>query len=272
MVIQLRNSRIRLSQGQMFWREVGRGTALVFLHGTYADSNQWLPAIEHLAQEYHCFAPDLLGFGESERPEVHYSINWQVESLAEYLDALHLPQIILIGHSLGGWIAASYALKYPDRVSGLVLLAAEGVEVTNQKWYWQRWLIARLPKGFWLLPILSPVAKIFAKKAQLGRWFAYYQQILRSPVGYELLFRRHRQEIQAELLQERLPELPTPILVLQAEKDRPQSIARSQIYAKLASNANLEMIPRAGSNFVESYSAIVAELISQFIKEKIFSP
>ncbi|MBZ8178545.1 alpha/beta fold hydrolase [Oscillatoria salina] len=265
MVILLRNSRIRLSQGQMFWREVGSGTALVFLHGTYSDSSQWISAIEHLAQEYHCFAPDLLGFGESERPQVHYSIDWQVESLAEYLDALHLQQVILIGHSLGGWIAASYALKYPDRVSGLVLLAPEGVEVAGKKRYWQRWLIGHFSVIFWLLRILSPLAVILGKKNQLRQWFAYYQQILQSPVGYRLLFRRRREEIQAELLQKRLPELQIPILVLQGEKDRLDRIARSQLYAKLASNAKLKYLSYGGRDFPESCSAIVAESIRQFV-------
>jgi Predicted hydrolases or acyltransferases (alpha/beta hydrolase superfamily) len=128
MNLPLRNSRIRLPLGQVFWREVGRGPILVFLHGSWRDGSQWLPLIDHLSQDYHCFALDLLGFGESERPKIHYSIQLQVECLDEYLKALHVPEVYLIGHSLGGWIAASYALNYLDRVRGLVLVSPEGIQ------------------------------------------------------------------------------------------------------------------------------------------------
>ena len=126
MYSQRRNSRVKLSVGQIFWREVGQGPSLVFLHGSWEDGTQWLRTIEHLSPYYQCFAPDLLGFGGSERRKIHYSIDLEVECLAQYLDTLKLRQVYLIGHSVGGWVAASYAIKYPDRVQGLVLLAPEG--------------------------------------------------------------------------------------------------------------------------------------------------
>ena len=129
MYSQLRNSRVKLSVGQIFWREIGQGPSLVFLHGSWEDGSQWLRTIELLNSHYQCFAPDLLGFGDSERPNVHYSIELEVECLAQYLDTLNLREVYLIAHSVGGWVAASYALKYPDRVQGLVLLAPEGVQI-----------------------------------------------------------------------------------------------------------------------------------------------
>src|SRR6478672_1523022 len=100
MALPLRNSRIRLSQGQIFWREVGQGPVLVFLHGSWSDSSQWISVIERLSEDYACFAVDLLGFGESERPQVHYSIEFEVECLVEFLETLNLRQVYLIGHSL----------------------------------------------------------------------------------------------------------------------------------------------------------------------------
>ena len=102
----LRNSRVKLPLGHIFWREIGQGPSLVFLHGSWDDSSQWLPTIEHLSPYYQCFAPDLLGFGDSERPNVHYSIDLEVECLAQYLDTLKLREVYLIGHSVGGWVAA----------------------------------------------------------------------------------------------------------------------------------------------------------------------
>ena len=121
-----RNSRIKLSQGLLFWPEVGEGEPIVFLHEAWYDSSQWLPFMDLLGGSFHCIAPDLLGFGESELPNVHHSA-LQVECLGELLQVLKLEKVHLVGASLGAWIAASYAIQYPDRVSSLVLLAPEGV-------------------------------------------------------------------------------------------------------------------------------------------------
>jgi haloalkane dehalogenase len=80
-----RNSRIKLPQGLLFWREVGEGMPIIFLHGAWNDSSQWLKVMELLSQDAHCLAPDLLGFGESDRPNIHYSIDLQVDCLAKFL-------------------------------------------------------------------------------------------------------------------------------------------------------------------------------------------
>ena len=130
-----RNSRRQLTQGLLFWREAGEGTPIIFLHGAWNNSSQWVSVVESLSDNFHCFAPDLLGFGESENPNVHYSIDLEVECIAEFVQALRLEKVYLIGYSLGGWIAARYALKYPDKVYGLVLLAPEGVAVQGQERY-----------------------------------------------------------------------------------------------------------------------------------------
>ena len=63
----LRNSRRKLSQGLLFWSETGEGIPVILLHGAWNNSSQWSLVIEKLAQDFHCFAPDLLGFGESEK-------------------------------------------------------------------------------------------------------------------------------------------------------------------------------------------------------------
>ena len=161
MPLPLRNARIRLTQGQIFWREVGQDT-IVFLHGAWEDSSQWVPLIERLSAEYHCLVPDLLGFGESERPGVHYSIGLEVACLAEHLEALKLRRVYLVGHSLGGWIAMSYALKYQEQVEGVVLLAPEGVQAEGLGRRWWQAKLLRLPMVGWGLPIAPLTPKGFA--------------------------------------------------------------------------------------------------------------
>lgn len=270
MNLTLRNSRIRLPLGQVFWREVGAGPILVFLHGSWSDSSQWLPVIEHLSHDYHCFAIDLLGFGDSEQPSIHYSIQLEVECLLEYLDALHIQQVYLIGHSLGGWIAASYALKYSERVSGLVLLAPEGVQTQGQKdsWRWARWLVGRPPIAYTLVRALRPLGRLFGLHKPLEQALQQRQQLNNSPTACQLLFQRHRSEIQTELLQEQLESLQVPTVILQGAKDTQEAIARSQTYAEKISVAQLRIIDQGENNLPQALPDVVASQIDRFVKDK----
>lgn len=271
MSLPLRNSRLKLSCGTIFWREVGKGPTVVFLHGSWSDGDRWLPTMELLRREYHCLAPDLLGFGESERPEVHYSIQLQLEFLAEYLEALNLGQVYLVGHSLGSWIAASYALKYTDRVRGLVLLAPEGVKIDGVKrdWWWMRSIVAQPKLVNWLLNSLEFIAKL-----KLPRWLPnikqflwQWQQILESQAACELLFLRRQAEIEAELLDDKLPWLKIPLLVLQGEKDSFATQALCQNYAKFAPQAQLKIIFDKGYNLPEQPEEL-ADYIRKFVSRE----
>ena len=271
MNLPLRNSRIRLPLGQVFWREVGQGPILVFLHGSWNDSSQWLPIIEHLSQDYHCFALDLLGFGESEKPKLHYSIQLEVDCLVEYLEALHLPQVYLIGHSLGGWIAASYALNDLSKVGGLVLLAPEGVHAEGQPLsaWWERWLFGRPPIAYNILRSLLPLAQLFGRHKSLQQVLQRQQQLNSFPIASQLLFRRRRSEIQAELLEERLNWIKVPTLILQGGKDTSIAIARSQTYAEHTPQAELRIIEQGGNDLTEALPGLVAEHIHNFVMSQL---
>lgn len=268
MDLPLRNSRIRLPLGQIFWREVGQGPILIFLHGSWDDGSQWLPVIEQLSQDYHCFALDLLGFGESEQPKLHHSIQLQVECLLAYLEALHIPQVYLIGHSLGGWIAASYALKYLNQVSGLILIAPEGVHAEEHRanWRWAKWLVGRPPLAYTAMRSLLPLARLIGRHKDIEQALRQRQQLKNSPTACQLLFRRRWSEIQAELLQEQLDWLTVPTLILQGKNDTPNAIARSQTYADKTPEAQLRMIDQGGNDLPEALPNLVANHIHDFVK------
>jgi pimeloyl-ACP methyl ester carboxylesterase len=269
MALPLRNSRIKLPLGQIFWREVGQGPILVFLHGSWNDGSQWLPLIEHLSQDYHCFAPDLLGFGESEHPKLHYSIELQVECLLAYLEALHIPQVFLVAHSLGGWIAASYALKYVEQVSGLILIAPEGVPADGYRRSWRktRWLIGRPPIASSFLRSLLPLARLFGRHKGIEQALQLRQQLKNSPTACQLLFRRRWPEIQSELLQEQLEWMKVPTLILQGANDTLGAIARSQTYANKIPNAHLQIIEQGGNDLPEALPGLVASQIHNFVQQ-----
>ncbi|MGG6295540.1 alpha/beta fold hydrolase [Leptolyngbya sp. AN02str] len=269
MTLPIRNSRLRLSQGQLFWCEIGQGTPIVFLHGAWNDSSQWATVIQqlgiqqlgkHRAYRYHCLAPDLLGFGESERPKVHYSVHLQVECLLEWLDALRLAQVYIVAEGLGAWVATQLALKYPERVQGLVLLAPEGISMPQaaSRWRWARWLTQPVPIAYWLLQAIAPLAKLMKRSGPAG--LLQQRKIWRrSPVACQLLFQRRHAEIRAEQVQTQLPWLTVPVRLLQFEGDRSIGTALTQAYAA-ALQVPVTLLPGDETLLLDSPESITTQI------------
>ncbi len=105
------------------------GTPVVLLHGAGVDSAylSWAETIGSLASRHRVFAPDLPGYGQSDKPDIVYSMDFYVGFVAALLDALQLERVNLIGLSLGGGIALGFALRFPARIDRLVLAAPYGI-------------------------------------------------------------------------------------------------------------------------------------------------
>jgi pimeloyl-ACP methyl ester carboxylesterase len=99
----------------------GRGTPIVLLHGLGSGSDDWLQTARHLARHFRVVLVDLPGHGESEMPEP-FSLERAVAALDLALADIPGGPPILVGHSLGGLIAAAEAIDHPERVRGLVLV------------------------------------------------------------------------------------------------------------------------------------------------------
>jgi pimeloyl-ACP methyl ester carboxylesterase len=238
MTLPIRNARIRLPQGHLFWREVGTGPTLLFLHGTWSDSSEWMPLLQQLGDRVHCLAPDLLGFGESEGTAGHYSISLEAECLGDYLEALRLSDVYLVGHSLGAWVAATYALQADHRVRGLVLIDPEGVESEAGRYPWRRsrgWKMRAFFHRLW-----RPVAMALGRHAQWRSHHQQYRQYRRSPVACELLFQRRWAEVQEELLSDRVAWLKLPLLVIQQAGATVSQGQMAAVYAQ-APEAHLQV-------------------------------
>ncbi len=92
--------------------ERGRRPTLVLLHGLGSSAaGDWGQVMPQLARTHHVLAPDQLGFGNSDKPFVPYGIQTWVDFLGEFLRAKKVDEFVLIGESLGGWIAAQYTLQ-----------------------------------------------------------------------------------------------------------------------------------------------------------------
>ena len=107
--------------------EHGSGAPVVFLHGVFFDHATWDGVVRILSRRFRTVAPDLPGFGDSEKPNVArypYGVSAFTEAVADLYAGLELGRSAVVGHALGGAVALTLAARHPELVSRLVLVDA----------------------------------------------------------------------------------------------------------------------------------------------------
>ncbi len=101
---------------------------VILLHGLGANVTSWQFNIAALSANYHVIALDQIGFGKSDKPMLKYRVGTYTDFLDKFMSELKIKKASLVGNSLGGWIAADFALKYPAKVGKIVLVDAAGIK------------------------------------------------------------------------------------------------------------------------------------------------
>lgn len=119
----------------MAYTDEGKGPeTLIFIHGLGSYLPAWDKNVAELRQHYRCIAIDLPGYGKSDKTGVTAGMAAYADDVLALMNALKLKQAVLVGHSMGGQIAITVALKAPQRVKKLVLAAPAGFETfTDQQ-------------------------------------------------------------------------------------------------------------------------------------------
>jgi pimeloyl-ACP methyl ester carboxylesterase len=106
----------------------GDGKPLVLVHGLGSRGEDWSPMIPSLAAAgFHVYAPDLLGYGRSDKPDVEYSVSLEEKMVEQFMDSMGLKDADVGGWSMGGWIALKLTVDHPERVDRLVVFDAAGI-------------------------------------------------------------------------------------------------------------------------------------------------
>lgn len=103
------------------------GPVLVLVHGLGASAEIWKDNIRELAAGHRVYAPDLIGFGHTDKPDIKYSPFDFLAFLKDFIDALGFERVSMIGQSLGGGITLLYTIQNPERINKLILVDSAGL-------------------------------------------------------------------------------------------------------------------------------------------------
>ena len=147
----------------------GKGPALLLIHGIGDSSDSWRPVLKELSKTHTVIAPDLLGHGRSEKPRADYSVAAYANGMRDLLSVLDVDRVTVVGHSLGGGVAAQFAYQFPDRCERLVLVDSGGVGRSVSPLL----RLATLPGVELLMPLfgLPPVKALGRTAAELLQQF-----------------------------------------------------------------------------------------------------
>jgi abhydrolase domain-containing protein 6 len=125
--IGVRGHDIQVGPHRIHYLKVGEGPPLVLVHGVAMRAADLAPLFRSLSRQHTVYAPDLLGYGDSDKPrDADYSVTLQTGVVRGFLDAMKLEQPDVMGVSMGGWIAMKLAAEHPERVKRLVLVSSAG--------------------------------------------------------------------------------------------------------------------------------------------------
>ena len=183
---------------RIHYYEGGEGPPLVFVHGLGAESLNWVPAMLDMRGQFHVYAIDLLGHGESQKPDIAYSIEQQSEMLRQFLATQSIKSADVVGVSMGGWVALKLAIEHPDVVNRLVVADAAGLKfqtnITVKNFLpatpeeFNAFMAMLTPRQY---PAPYPVRRDFLNKVAEHAWitrrifdsFLTYQDVLDGKLG-----------------------------------------------------------------------------------------
>jgi pimeloyl-ACP methyl ester carboxylesterase len=259
--------------GRIAYVATGEGEPILLIHGMPTSSYLWRRVLSLLAPYFSVFAVDLMGFGDSDKPEdADLSIVAQAQYLGALMDAVGWESGVVVGHDIGGGIAQLIAINEPTRVSRLVLIDTIAYDS------WPVPEIERLKDPAWDEIIKSlDLTKGFRKALEQGMYHrervddelvSHYVEPFRDPEG-RLAYLRCARALRTEDLlsvMEDVERLEIPTLIIWGESDSFQRLEFGERLQRRMRKAELIVLSKAGHYTPEDGPEEVADLIQDFVE------
>jgi 2-hydroxymuconate-semialdehyde hydrolase/2-hydroxy-6-oxo-octa-2,4-dienoate hydrolase len=252
--------------------EAGSGPPVLMMHGSgpgVSGTANWQYNIPVLAEKFHVLAPDIVGFGATERPtDVVYSLRAWTDHVWAFLDALGIEKTAIVGNSLGGRIALQMATDRPERISRMVLMGSPGVGMS-------------LTEGLQALRAYEPSHD--AMRALLRNYFAVDPTLITDELvairyeasvadgAYEayraMFFDPRHKGSELGITEEEVRAIATPALLVHGREDKVVPLSVSVSMLDLLPNADLHVFSHCGHwtqiERADEFSALVKDYLDR---------
>eukprot|EP00668_Euglena_longa_P004946 GGOE01005810.1.p1 GENE.GGOE01005810.1~~GGOE01005810.1.p1 ORF type:complete len:367 (+),score=65.71 GGOE01005810.1:83-1102(+) len=284
---------VEVASGKINMIKVGSGPPFVLIHGMGAALGLWVANLPAWAPSHTVYALDLPGFGLSSRaPFIGNSVeeaeNYFLDTVEEWREKMGIERMTLLGHSMGGYLSAVYALRHPERISHLILADPWGVAARKElkleiPWYWKclatvltqfNPLAVVRASGPWGPDLITKFRKDLARKfvnlypdPHLALNYIYHMNA-QEPTGETAFATLSDKLVWAkEPLIERLPSLPAhvPVSLMFGEKTWMDRDGGGRLADFLGRRATYHEISKAGHHIYIDNAAEFNELVLQEI-------
>lgn len=242
---------------------------ILFIHGLGSSSIVWRDIPQALSEHFHTISIDLIGFGGSDKPALDYTIGYfskVIKSFLRHIDIKDSNKIILIGHSLGGYIAIEYTINNREQVEKLVLIDSSGM-LNQPTPLLEQYLDA----------VLEPDSNLRYKKVKnvfeslLAEPFRLlpilvdlFISVIEKPEAKYAFESAYRNSTTAHVDLERLKKIKNiPCLIIWGEKDNLIPLDHASKFKQILKDAELTIITDAGhSPFVEKTAIVYQKLLT----------
>ncbi len=235
---------LQIGDAQLHYQVAGQGAPVVLLHGLSGSTRWWARNVPALARHFRVYLIDLIGFGAS-RAASRFALHEAASHLTCWMDYLGIERASLVGHSMGGFIAADLAAQAPQRVERLVLVDAAALPLPRGRWQQARGLL----QGLWRLPVsFLPVLFTDAHRAGPVTILRAAQELLRADI------------------QGKLARVVVPTLLVWGEGDALVPVELGERLASALPRAELVVLPGAGHNPMWDRPDAFNRLVLDFLK------
>jgi pimeloyl-ACP methyl ester carboxylesterase len=264
---------VALNGVELYYETTGDGPPLVFCHEFAGDYRSWEPQVRAMARLYRCVTYSQRGFPPSGVPgdPAAYSQDLLIGDLLGLLDQLAIEQAHLVGFSMGGNVVLNFALRYPERCRGIVVVGTGAGTVNRERFLSDiERTVALLGSGdmhaFAETYARGPTRLPFLRKDPCG-WAVFRQQLEEhSPVGQALIMQgvmRNRPTIFA--LEEQLRALRVPTLVMTGDEDEP-CIEPAVFMKRCIPRCGLLVFPQSGHAVNLEEPALFNSCVLEFLR------
>lgn len=235
------------------YHEDGEGEAILLIHGSGPGVSAWANwrlVFPILSKHFHLYAPDVVGFGYTQRPEgIRYSIDVWAEHMIDFIDTAIKRKVSIIGNSFGGAIAMHVAKRRPDLINKLVLMGSMGMEHS---------IADGLDKVWGYTPSLEnmrELIKIFAFDQGMAdnddlvemRYHSSIQEGFQESFSAMFPAPRQRHVDAMALSKEDLQQIAVPVLIIHGREDRVIPLEETSFkLVRAIPDAQLVVFPRCG--------------------------